>query len=349
MKWGASCLFQIAFLRFGFWYLVIITDYRGKDEITERSTVSSEAIPWSHLPTCCRQRPSFFFSFRDSSFLSSPPFSAASSAAGSAHSERYSHRTGTHVKRTAPLRILKGNLKYYLLVTILVAALFNMNLAGILTLWRSSCGLSHSPSILWWGWLFREGWTGLYGYLGDYMDDAQPGYSLLKEYLLPFRTTFYPLAFMSLLFFVGIVLMERFERRTGAAICARWHPPGGLPQGIPSSEGFRRGCARIAESAETIAPRLSMRQILQKSDCILCLDCQRKCKHDRIVFRPALAQPQPFRHGRRVFLTGLAGGILASKLFVARTPVAGSPLLRPPGAQDENGSPRRSASGAENA
>ena len=49
------------------------------------------------------------------------------------------------------------------------------------------------------GHAVRQGWVGVYRVIGDARDHLAPGYELLRDNLLPFRETFYPLAFLSAL------------------------------------------------------------------------------------------------------------------------------------------------------
>jgi MauM/NapG family ferredoxin protein len=241
------------------------------------------------------------------------------------------------IRRSSPLRILQGNLKYYLLLTLLIAALFNMNLVGLfdpLAILVRFMTFSLYPLF---GWLGREGWVGLYRILGDYRDYLEPGNDFLRAYVLPFRNTFYPLAFLSLLFFGGILFLERFERRNW---CRNLCPLGTL-LGFVSRYSFlkrlpKKLCGDCGDCGDH-CPTTFDEEIFQKSDCILCLDCMRKCRHRRVAFRLAWKDRgrAPFLQGRRVFLTGLVSGVLASRVFTAPRTAAASLLLRPPGVRDE--------------
>jgi MauM/NapG family ferredoxin protein len=336
VKLRVSRLFQLTFLAL-FLLLVVITDYRGKDEITVAVNSFFRADPLVVV--------TYLLSAKTFTLLLLPGlllllFSALLGrffCGWICPLGTTLDLIGKYIKRTYPLRILKGNLKYYLLVTVLIAALYNMNLAGLLdplAILLRFVTFSLYPLL---GWLAREGWVDLYGLLGDYTDYVRPAYAFLKEYLLPFRTTFYPLAFVSLLLFLGIVLLERFERRNW---CRNLCPLGAL-LGIASRFSFfrrfpKRLCADCKDCRER-CPTTFDEETFQKSECILCLDCEKKCRNGRVVFRPAIDFPkaQPFRQGRRVFVTGLVGGLFVSKIFAARTPFVESHLLRPPGAQDE--------------
>ena len=172
---------------------------------------------------------------------------------------------GTHIKRTAPLRILKGNLKYYLLVTILVAALFNMNLAGLfdpMAILLRFVTFSLYP--LWAGSSGKDG-SSFTDFSVTTGTTPKPGYAFLKGYLLPFRTTFYPLAFVSLLFFLGILLSSGSSAGTGAAISAPSARSSDSLPGFPSSGGFPKRLCADCGTAGTIVPRLSMRRSFRRA------------------------------------------------------------------------------------
>ncbi|HSC70118.1 MAG TPA: 4Fe-4S binding protein, partial [Candidatus Methylomirabilis sp.] len=190
------------------------------------------------------------------------------------------------IRKTQPLSWLKGRVKYWLLLPLLAAALLDLNLAGlfdpIAILVRALTFFVH-PLV---GDTARSGWVGLYRLLGDRRDMLEPGYRLLRDYLLPFRETLYPLAFLSALVFVLIIFLERYESRnwcrnlcplgTLLGILARLSPFSRVPAGLCDD---CRGCAGRCTTFE--------RELLQKEACLLCLDCQLRCPHQRVRFRLA--------------------------------------------------------------
>ena len=117
------------------------------------------------------------------------------------------------IRKTAPIRWLKGRVKYWLLLPLLAASLFNLNLAGLLDpiaiLVRALTFFLH-PLL---GETARSSWVGLFRLIGDRRDVLDPGYRLFRDYLLPFRDTLYPLAFLSAFILVVIIWLERFETR----------------------------------------------------------------------------------------------------------------------------------------
>ena len=117
------------------------------------------------------------------------------------------------IRKTAPIRALQGNTKYWLLLPLLSASLFNLNLSGLLDpiaiLLRGLTFLLH-PLL---GLTAREGWVGLYRLIGERRDCLAPAYNLIRDNLLPFRDTIYPLALLSAAILLAIIALERFETR----------------------------------------------------------------------------------------------------------------------------------------
>lgn len=241
------------------------------------------------------------------------------------------------IAKSAPVRWLKGGVKYWLLLPLLVASLFNLNLAGLLDpiaiLLRALTFFAHSLL----GETVRSGWVGLYHVLGDRRDLLDPGYRLLKDYLLPFRETLYPLAFLSALVFALIIWLERYETRNW---CRNLCPLGTLLGLVSRLSPFHRAPTRLCADCGKCArlcPTSFDREILQKEECILCVECQLHCPHERARFR--LAGFKPAKDGlvmeRRVFLGGLLGGFFLARFFRFRDPSAQARLLRPPGVRSE--------------
>ncbi|WP_243371883.1 4Fe-4S binding protein [Geotalea sp. SG265] len=241
------------------------------------------------------------------------------------------------IRKRAPLAVLKGKLKYWLLLPLLSLALFNINLAGVLDpiaiLLRTLTFFLY-PLM---GDTVRRGWTELYHLMGDRRDYLEPAYGVLRDQLLPFRETFYPLAFLSALMFLGIVFLERYERRnwcrnlcplgTLLGILARLSPLGRMPADLcPDCKACR-----------TVCPTSFDREILQRDECILCMDCLRSCRFARVKFRFRFGERsvQPYLPERRVLLGGLASGFFLSGFFRFRRPEAAAGMLRPPGVRDE--------------
>lgn len=241
------------------------------------------------------------------------------------------------IRKTAPIRWLKGRAKYWLLLPLLAASLLNINLAGLLDplaiLVRALTFFLH-PLM---GETARSAWVGLFRLIGDRRDILDPGYRLLRDYLLPFRDTLYPLAFLSALVFAVIIWLERFESRNW---CRNLCPLGTLLGLVARFSPFRRVPANLCSDCRSCAdlcPASFDHEIRQKEECFLCMKCRLHCPNGRVSFR--LTGLKPGEGGpvmeRRVFIGGLAGGFLLARLFKFREPSAQARLLRPPGVRSE--------------
>jgi len=241
------------------------------------------------------------------------------------------------IKKTAPLRLLKGNLKYWLLLPLLSSALFHVNLAGILdpiAILVRALAFFLYPIF---GGLVRGGWVGLYRLIGERRDVLEPGFGLLRDHLLPFRETFYPLAFLSAAMFLSIVFLERYESRNW---CRNLCPLGTLLGLFSRFSPFKRFPAQLCsdcKACRSVCPTSFDGEELRQDECVLCMECLGACRQNRVRFSWSLPVPAgtPFFPERRVLLGGLFSGLLLSGSFRFRRPEAQARLLRPPGVTSE--------------
>lgn len=240
------------------------------------------------------------------------------------------------IRKSAPLRFLQGQVKYWLLFPLLFASLFSVNLVGLLdpiAILLRALTFSLYPLF---GDSIRQGWVGLYRVLGEKRDVLSPGYELLRDHLLPFRESFYPLAFLSFLLFLGIVFLERYETRTW---CRRLCPLGTLLGLLSRFSPLRRTPLKLCADCGDCrihCPTSFDQELLRQEECIRCLACQLKCRFGRVSFgfgRPG--ENMPYLPERRVLLGGLLSGFFLARLFRFRFPQARTTLLRPPGVRDE--------------
>lgn len=241
------------------------------------------------------------------------------------------------IRKTSPLALLKGNLKYWLLLPLLTGSLFNLNLSGLLdpiALLLRGLTFFVYPLL---GLGAREGWVELYRMVGERRDMIAPAYTLLRDHLLPFRDTIYPLSALSALLLLGIFVLERFETRNW---CRNLCPLGTLLGWLGRFSLFKRlpaGLCRDCGSCRELCPTSFDRDILAAEECILCLECQLHCPHQRITFRPSalFKGVGPLLPERRLLLGGLATGLLLAVSTRFRSPALNQRLLRPPGVRTE--------------
>jgi ferredoxin len=241
------------------------------------------------------------------------------------------------IRKFGPIRALQGNVKYWLLLPLLAASLFKVNMGGLLDpialLLRALTFFFH-PIL---GETVRSGWKSLYGAIGERRDALDPAYHLLHDYVLPFRETLYPLAFLSALLFLLILFLERYERRNW---CRNLCPLGTL-LGLASRFGpLRRVPGRLCTDCRACrdhCPTSFDAELLQTEECILCMECAVNCPSQRVRFRfgGKRSDAGPVME-RRVFIGGLLSGFVLAKTFRFRDPEKQSRLLRPPGVRSED-------------
>ncbi len=239
------------------------------------------------------------------------------------------------IGKTVPPSWLTGRVKFWLLLPLLGAALFNLNIAGlfdpIAILLRGLTFCLH-PLV---GDTVRGGWRGLYGIMGEGRDLLAPGFRLVNDYLLPFREALYPLAFASLLLLVLVICLERFGERTWCrrlcplgtllGMAARFSPLVRTPDAPCSS------CRRCAAAC----PSGFDRELMQKEECLACMACVATCPTGKVGFSFGLRSEEKPLMERRVLLGGLLSGFFLARLFRFRDPAARAHLLRPPGVRTE--------------
>lgn len=337
MKVTSARISQLIFLAI-FIALFVTTDYRGKDEISVALNSFFRADP---LVTV-----SYILSAKTFTRLLLPGIImiAASVLLGRFFCG-WICPLGTildlvtnKIKKTGSLAILKTRFKYYLLFSLLFTGLFNINLAGVLdpiaVLIRALTFFLY-PLL---GYSVKQGWVGLYSVIGEKRDAVQPAYDFLKSYILPFRETFYPLAFISLLFLLLIIFIERYETRNW---CRNLCPLGTLLGLLGRSSLFKRlpskFCADCGD-CRTICPTSFDSDILQKQDCIMCMECSLKCGHNRVKFKAGQTskEKQEPAWDRRIVLTSLVSGLFISKVFRFKSSLPEENTLRPPGVKNED-------------
>jgi len=241
------------------------------------------------------------------------------------------------IAKTAPIHALKGNLKYFLLIPLLTCSLFGVNLAGLLdplALLVRALSSFFYPVL---GDSVRQGWVALYRVMGEKRDLLAPGYDILRDHILPFRETFYPLAFLSAALFALILFLERYETRNW---CRNLCPLGTLLGIAGRFSLFNRLPKKLCPDCGTchdLCPTSFDRDLLQKDECILCMECLLRCPSQRVrfAFSGISAGERPYLPDRRVVLGGVVSGFFLARFFRFRSPDAQARLLRPPGMRDE--------------
>ena len=245
--------------------------------------------------------------------------------------------TAGRIARRHPPPWLRGSLRYLLLTFLLGAALPGLNVAGVLdplAILLRALTLFAYPLL---GDAARSGWVGLYRVMGDSRDALAPGYAILRDWLLPFRESAYPLAVSSAFLFVGVILLERYGSR---AWCRYLCPLGTLLGLVARLSPIRRtpgracGDCGVCEECPTADGRL----LPDGEECLRCFSCERGCGNARVRFRfvnPFRLREHPYLPQRRALLGGIAVGLLLARGVRWQPAGARERLLRPPGVRDE--------------
>jgi polyferredoxin len=233
--------------------------------------------------------------------------------------------------------------KYGLLLTILIAALFgNLTLLIFdpLTLLFRSLTISFWPAI---DQLLTAGETALYpipAFSGPitWLD------TWLRPNLLPTEPVFYRQAFLFATVFAGVVALNLFAQRFW---CRYLCPLGGLLGLVSKVSLFRRvvsaeckGCTICTQVCPTGTIDPQHGYASDPSECTLCLDCLESCPRSTIQFAPrfSLAAWNHYDPGRRQALTSF--GLVIAGLALFRSDALAKREdphnLRPPGAREND-------------
>ncbi|MDD2897535.1 MAG: 4Fe-4S binding protein [Desulfuromonadaceae bacterium] len=337
MKFTPARISQLLFLTL-FFFLFVQTEYRGHDEINAAVNAFFRADPLVLI--------SYLLAAKSWSWLLLP---AVLMVVATLLLGRFFcgwicplgallDLISPKIRKTAPLRLLKGSAKYWLLLPLLSSSFFNLNISGLLDpialVLRAMTFLLY-PLV---GYAAKEGWVGLYRLFGERRDNVAPAYHLIRDTLLPFRDTIYPLAFLSTLMFIGIIVLERYETRNW---CRNLCPLGTLLGLLGRFSLFKRVPGHVCSDCgkcRELCPTSCDEGELHKEDCVLCMECQQGCPHDRVAFRlslPPLAVG-PLVPQRRLVLGGIAGGLMLAVPARFRSPDRESRMLRPPGVRSES-------------
>ena len=238
-----------------------------------------------------------------------------------------------------PVRSGWRRVKYVLLFGLSAAALAGLQLFGIfdpLSIFLRALTVFFYP-------LYNLGANAVFDFFYNHQVPllspmVNGAYPYFRDHLMAFHQPSYAGIWLILAFFLGIVLLEKIERRfwcrnlcpLGAllGLCARHALIGRTPAGLCGD------CRVCAEKCRTGAVSEGRRR---SDECILCLDCTDYCPQQRVSFGWR-------RHGagrvdltRRGVLTALGVGLLAGPATaIMPAPQLRRPyLLRPPGAANE--------------
>jgi polyferredoxin len=237
-------------------------------------------------------------------------------------------------------------LKYYILIAVLVAALFGSSILGLMdpiSLTVRSLGLSILPGI---NYAFNALFDALYRTeVSALRFTADALHFLLKDLVLSFKQPYFRQGFaLGLIFLAIMVLNLRITRFWCRALCplgallgilSRWSILG-LEKHPAHCEDCNR-CLLDCQGGDDPIPGAQWR----KAECHLCFNCVGDCPESGLKFKFFPATPTTIQGPslqRRKALASVAAGAAALPLFRSSAGLAvehHERLVRPPGALDE--------------
>jgi len=237
----------------------------------------------------------------------------------------------------------RRQLKYYLLIFLLAAALFGLPLAGYLDpfsllvrgfTFAMQPGFDHAATTLF-TWTYQQAppWVNAL---------TEPVYALLKRFVLPFSDKVYALSVFSLVLLLAVLGLSWVERRF---FCRKVCPLGALLAlvarfSLLRLDGGSAECGQCRQ-CRTVCPMAAIDETraIATAECTLCLDCLTHCPRSRIHYgrwRNGSGN-QTTDLSRRAMLGSLAAGALAPLALPTRPHArqADPLLVRPPGALAE--------------
>ena len=231
--------------------------------------------------------------------------------------------------------------KYLLLIVLSGAALLGVQLFGLfdpLAIFLRTLTFSFYPTYnLGANALFDAAWQHPIPVLSPAVNQLFPFW---RDHLMAFRPPFFTLGLFTLLVFLGIVALERIERRFW---CKNLCPLGGLLGLCSRYALLQRTPSRLCSDCRRCASECRMAAVgaeeVRQSDCIRCFDCADYCPSRRVSFswRPRPEPAAGIDLTRRGVLVAAAGGLLIAPAIRIEPDqrLHNSYLLRPPGAVDE--------------
>lgn len=234
------------------------------------------------------------------------------------------------------------NIKFILMVIILVSAAFGLPIIGFfdpfsILVRATTCAIDPGLNLFLTGffdslYLHAPSWVKAF---------SEPAYTFLKNWVLPYRQTFFSLSLLSALFLAVIVLLERMGSRTW---CSNLCPLGALLALLARFSLFRRFPSKACASCKVCLPNCRTRAfdpesgIIRHEECILCMDCVVKCENQPARFRFQFPKNRAeFSFSRRAFIGSAMTGVgLSLAEGVNASPRSPENLvIRPPGAVKE--------------
>lgn len=231
--------------------------------------------------------------------------------------------------------------KYLLLIGLSISALLGIQLFGLfdpLAIFLRTLTFSLYPTYnLGANALFDAAWQQSFPVISPALNRLFPFW---RDHLMAFRPPVFTLGLFTLLVFLGILALERIERRFW---CKNLCPLGGLLGLCSRYSLLRRTPSRLCSDCLRCAGECRMAAVgaaeINKGECIRCFDCADYCPQQRVAFSWA-PRPEPAGgvdlNRRGVLVAAVSGMLIAPSIRTEPDQRQHNPyLLRPPGALDE--------------
>jgi polyferredoxin len=233
--------------------------------------------------------------------------------------------------------------KYYLLVFILIAAIFGFPVVGYFdpfSILIRGLAVSVDPFF---NFTVVSFFNLLYQHAPNWFSSfSEAVFSFFKNTLLPYNQKGFTLSLLSLFILLTIFALERIERRFW---CKNLCPLGGLLALISRFALLRGHVQSTCKECGLCTKQCRLEAIdaddhLAPGDCNLCMDCLNFCSDKAISFsfkRPEVQQ-LPLGLSRRAFIGTLSSGLILPAFLNVRaeTKIPDPEVIRPPGALKEN-------------
>ncbi|MBM3334525.1 4Fe-4S binding protein, partial [Candidatus Sumerlaeota bacterium] len=251
-------------------------------------------------------------------------------------------------KRPDPSRwVPSAYLKVYILIAIILLALFGVNLVGLfdpITVAMRGLALAVQPYA---EWLLKSSLAPLYK-VPVVSWASEPVYGALKEYYFAPEQPQYEYSLLYLAILLGIFALSRIRKRYW---CRYLCPLGALHAIVGRFGLWRRrvgpacdqcaGCSRICRT-EAIDQKDAA--IYDPRECIRCMDCEQVCPQDAIEFsfipstKSVKVSNRELAVTRRGLLSAIGASVVAAPFLrtTAHSRSARTELIRPPGALPED-------------